>query len=480
MRPVFYEIKRSITSKFSIVIIIAIIGLSALVSYEVDASSISGTSSASVSDISGYYIHGGNVTVVTFLYNEHGDPYTGSVPTLIANGTNYTGKEVSPGIYQFTITMKQPLVTFYVNYTINKFGFRSVEQSSIVTVNSRSPYSGYEVVGGLQNPRNSSSLGALIFYVGPNGNTSPPATIYLGHYSPGSPPLDVIKDHIAEYNYSGFTAVALFPSLNASSLEKINAVMIVQNNVSFGPYFVGTMSVFTPLTTSSIASNIFSTVGAILTLFIPLLAIFMGYLTYGKDRVTGVLESVIKRPITKGGLIRSRFLSNSVVIVSSIVVAVAVSDIIFHRYNNVYIPISLFLYIAWAYSIMGVSFLAISYLFSHVLRSLGALLGLLIGIFIVFDLFWSVLFDVVASALSLSSTSAAYVSTYVLFDYSSPAGYASLIQLFFTEKMGSIFSAGQSINPAAFGVTPLLIVIAGILWVAVPFTIAHILASKRD
>jgi ABC-type transport system involved in multi-copper enzyme maturation permease subunit len=159
---------------------------------------------------------------------------------------------------------------------------------------------------------------------------------------------------------------------------------------------------------------------------------------------------------------------------------VAVSDVIFHKYNNVYVPTSLFLYIAWAYSIIGVSFLALSYLFSHILKSQGALLGLLIAVFIIFDLFWSVLFDVAASALSLSPTSAAYVSSSVMFDYASPAGYASLVQLFFTQKVGSIFSSGQSINPAAFGVTPLYIVIAGILWVAVPFAIAHTLAVKRD
>jgi ABC-2 type transport system permease protein len=480
MRPVFYEIERSVTSKFSIIMIVAIIGLSALISYEVGATSISSVSSAKVSDISGYYINGDNLTVVTFLYNEHGDPSTGTVPTVVMNGTNYTGVNKSPGIYEFNISMKQPLTTLYVNYSVRAFGFRSTESSSVLTVNPRSPYSGYDVVGGLQNPKNSSSLGALIFYVGPNGNTSPPATIYLSHYSLGAPPTSIIENNIAEYNYSGFTYVALFPSLNASSLEKINAVMIVQNNVSSEPYIVGTMSVYTPLTTSSIASDIFSSVGTILTLFIPLLAIFMGYLTYGKDRTTGVLESVIKRPITKGGLIRSRFLANSVVIVSSIIVAVAVSDVIFHKYNNVYVPTSLFLYIAWAYSIIGVSFLALSYLFSHILKSQGALLGLLIAVFIIFDLFWSVLFDVAASALSLSPTSAAYVSSSVMFDYASPAGYASLVQLFFTQKVGSIFSSGQSINPAAFGVTPLYIVIAGILWVAVPFAIAHTLAVKRD
>ncbi|MGC8645464.1 MAG: hypothetical protein ACP5UO_04255 [Thermoplasmata archaeon] len=179
----------------------------------------------------------------------------------------------------------------------------------------------------------------------------------------------------------------------------------------------------------------------------------------------------------------SPFLANSVVVASSIVAAIPVSDVISYRYFHLFMPASFVLYVSWAYSIIGVSFLAIAYLFSHLLKSLGALLGALIAVFMILGLFWTVIFDVIVSVFSIPSGSTAYLSLQVAFDYANPAGYASLFQLFITHNLsGGLggFGSSQNINPANFGVTPVLLLIAGILWVAVPFIVALEVASKRD
>src|SRR5207245_445198 len=57
---------------------------------------------------------------------------------------------------------------------------------------------------------------------------------------------------------------------------------------------------------TNIASSFFST---ILSFFMPLAAILGAYSSYGKDRLTGVLESILARPISRRGLAISRFLS---------------------------------------------------------------------------------------------------------------------------------------------------------------------------
>jgi ABC-2 type transport system permease protein len=487
MKPVFYEIERSLTSKFSIVMIVAIIGLSALISYEGGAlSSARSVRGGGISEVSGYYTNGNNLTLISYFYDINGNPDKVRVNASL-NNTLYPGSEISAGLYEFQIPIQSPVSIINLNYSYNQFGFTSSNMAAVTVNTATQNSSGLSIVPGILESSNSSNLGFLLFYVGAKGNhTSPPINVYVG---PISGEKFNISSFIANYTwknqYSNFTYLTIFPNLGAAAIGKSYAVLVDSNTSSTQHIYkpIGPLSTFTPYTASAIESSFFSTEGSLLILFIPLLAVFMAYFTYGKDRVTGVLESVIKRPITKGEAIRSRFLANSVVVSASIVVAIVVSDLISYRYFHVYMPFSFMLYVSWAYSIVGISFVAISYFFSHLLKSQGALLGSLIGIFMVFSLFWSVIFDVLVSVFSIPSGTSTYVTFQVAFNYASPAGYSSLVQLYITHTLGGFasFSGGsQSINPLTYGVTPILLLISGILWVAVPFIIAHQLAVKRD
>src|SRR5207253_1418974 len=80
-----------------------------------------------------------------------------------------------------------------------------------------------------------------------------------------------------------------------------------------------------PVMESSIASFFFST---ILGLVIPLMAIIGSYSSYGKDRLTGVLESVLARPVTRLGLATSRFLSSLIAFTIASAAAVRVVDLL--------------------------------------------------------------------------------------------------------------------------------------------------------
>jgi ABC-2 type transport system permease protein len=489
MKPVFYEIERSLTSKFSIVMIVVIIGLSALISYEGGAlSSARSVRGGGVSEVSGYYADGNNLTLISYFYDINGNPDNVRVNASL-NNTVYPGSEISAGLFEFHIITQSPVSIVDLNYSYKQFGFTTSNLAAVAINTATQNFSGLSIVPGILDSSNSSDLGFLLFYVGEKGNhTSPPISVFLGPIT--SEKLN-ISSFTANYTwknqYSNFTYLTIFPNLGATAIGKSYGVLVDNSTPSMPPIYkfqpIGPLSDFTPYTASAIESSFFSAEGSLLILFIPLLAVFMAYFTYGKDRVTGVLESVIKRPITKGEAIRSRFLANSVVVSASIVVAIVISDLISYRYFHVYMPLSFLLYVSWAYSIVGISFVAISYLFSHMLKSQGALLGSLIGIFMVFSLFWSVIFDVLVSVFSIPSGTSTYITFQVAFNYASPAGYSSLVQLYITHALGGFisFSGGsQSINPLAYGVTPVLLLIAGILWVAVPFTIAHQLAVKRD
>lgn len=483
MRPVFYEIKRSTTSRFSVLMIVVIIGLSALISYEAGSLS-SGRSAAgrSISEISGYYSDGNSLTILTLFYDQNGKPTTGINATVAMNGHTSTGQSTSPGVYRFELTTTDPVSKVALNYSYKMFGFTTTSTASISVNTTLQDFSGYTITSGILSQKNSSNLGFMIFYVGENGSLSPSVKTYIV-------PTDLLANNFssfsdnysAVYTLSNFRYTAVFPSLQGNITGKLYSVVVTSNTSIPIPtlQFIGPLSIYSPFTPKDIESSFFSAEGSLLAIFIPLLAVFMAYFTYGKDRATGVLESIIKRPITRGEAIRSRFFANSVVIASSIVAAIVISDLISHRYFHAYMPLSFLLYISWAYSVIGISFLAISYLFSHLVKSQGALLGGLIGLFLVFGLFWTVIFEVVMAVLSISPSSTTYVASSVLFNYLSPSGYPSLVQLFFTERIGQI-TQSLSVNPAAFGVTPLYLFIAGVLWIAVPFVIAHELAIKRD
>ncbi|MEM3934314.1 MAG: ABC transporter permease subunit [Thermoplasmatales archaeon] len=484
MKPVYYDIKRSLTNRFSIIMIIVIIGLTALISYEGGAISTShATRGSGVNEVSGYYAEGDNLTLISYFYDSTGNPVNVKVNATL-NGMVYQGTEISPGLFEFHMTGSSSSKIVNLNYSYREFGF-SANRVAYININTKlSNYSGLTVATGIVEPANSSNLGFILFYVGSAGNhTSPPLKVYLAA-------LNTANGSFSGNNYtfigqfSGFTYRTVFPDLGSNAIGK-NYELIVENATGalIYKYPIGPLSNFTPFTASSVESSFFSSEGTILTLFIPLLAVFMGYFTYGKDRVNGVLESVLKRPITRGEAIRSRFLANSVAIVASIIAAILISDVIGHRYFHIYMPLSFLIYVWWSYSIVGISFLAISYFFAHIIKSQGALLGSLIGIFMVFSLFWNVIFDVLVSVFSITSGTSTYIRFQVAFDYASPAGYASLVQLYLTHSFGgisSLFGGSQAINPLTYGVTPSLLFIAGILWVAIPFAIAHYIAVKRD
>ncbi len=80
-----------------------------------------------------------------------------------------------------------------------------------------------------------------------------------------------------------------------------------------------------PIEVTNVAASFFS---GLLGFFIPLMAIIGSYSSYGKDRLTGVLESVLARPVTRLSLGVSRYLSTMIAFVLAVAASVGVVDLI--------------------------------------------------------------------------------------------------------------------------------------------------------
>ena len=57
-----------------------------------------------------------------------------------------------------------------------------------------------------------------------------------------------------------------------------------------------------------------TSISLILTIFVPLLGLMIGYDVYGKERLTSTLESVIVQPVTKMRIVISRFVAGVFVV----------------------------------------------------------------------------------------------------------------------------------------------------------------------
>lgn len=487
MRPIFYEIRRTLTSKFVILMIVAIIGLSSLLAYE----SAAGFGSASLvtrapNVIGGYYISNGELNVVTYAYDDHGTPYNALELNMTYQNVEKNGTSSNSGFANFTYTYNRNATVVSYNYTYSLFGLRTHSGSSDIVISPFSNFSGYNLAERLTSSDNSSNLGFLVFYVGDNGSTAPQTNLYIATNSGSSQSMtnnEVYKNHTLSYNVSGFTVKTFFPALTNNQLnETFDLALMSQGALIPSPggnaIPLGKLSIYTPMTESDLQSLILNGIGSILGLLIPILGVFAGYLTYGKDKTTGVLESVLKRPVTRSGLISSRFTANSVSIVASIITSMVIADLIIDHYFHMFPTLYFTLFYIWTYVVEGLAFLALIYMFSRVVKSQGALLGITIAVFVVMGLFWSIIPVVAMLALGITASSSSYLPLTLLFDFASPSGYSSLVSFFFTNSIGSLTPI--SANPATYGVTQLTLILAGFLWMAVPFAIAVYLAKRTD
>lgn len=486
MRPIVYEIRRTMTSRFVIIMIVAIVGLSALLAYESGSTFHSSSVPVRTPNLaSGYYTTGSNVTVVNYVYDVYGHPFTNVNVTLTtSDSTTYSQISGASGYVNFTLPLSKTGNSVSLSYSYKIFGARTHSSASSLTINDSIGYTGFTLSRGLFEQSNTSNIGFLLMYVGANGSGAPASDLYISPYNGTvTKPSSLIADEVYSANITGIRELAVFPALPANGLNNTYAAMVVPagSSAAVRPYLLeplGRLSTYSAISQSELQSLVFSGIAPIIGLLIPILAVFAGYLTYGKDRMTGVLESVLKRPVTRTGLIESRFVSNAASIIIAVVLSVAVGDLIIHHYFSMYLSTGFTLFLMWTYIVEGIAFLALVYMFSHITRSLGGLLGAAIGIFVVLDIFWEIIPAAIIAALGVPTSSSTYVYSNIALDYVSPSGYESLVELLFTKHIG--FLSSVSINPAAYGVTSAVLVIAGIIWMAVPFIISYYLAKNRD
>src|SRR3989441_364694 len=228
----------------------------------------------------------------------------------------------------------------------------------------------------------------------------------------------------------------------------------------------------TRISGTDVASSFFS---SLVSFFIPLVAIVGSYSSYGKDRLTGVLESVLARPVSRRGLVLSRFLSTLLAISLAVVASVGIVDAILNNVTGSFLSQDFVLAMIAALLAEVAAFSGIVFLLSHLVKSSAVLLGISIGLFVVLDFFWSLIIYLLTALLGGTVGSAVYIQTTILANLANPAQFVSLVD---TYMFGS--SSGVLIQPANYGLTLPVLIVDGVSWAVAPFVAFLYLAMKRD
>lgn len=233
---------------------------------------------------------------------------------------------------------------------------------------------------------------------------------------------------------------------------------------------------------------IFSSLNNLFGLLIPLVAIFEGYVVYGRDRLSGVLDSILIKPITKQNVLIVRFLACvvSVLIGLGISTTIVDSSLVANGYSAM--PPQLFITILLSFLSESSAFVGLVFLVSHLSRSQTILLGVPVALFFTFGILWG---DIITSAIiqfahvyPFSSSEFEFLRDYCLFSYASPVSFVGNAGFLVTGVGPPViitFQMGQLLlDPRKFGVTLSYVTLAGLIWAVVPILTSWLLSRKYD
>lgn len=218
------------------------------------------------------------------------------------------------------------------------------------------------------------------------------------------------------------------------------------------------------------ATSVVSFLTTVMATFVGFIAVLLGFSQYGRDRVTRVLDSVLWRPVTQPGLLLERYASAVVPVAIVSIVSVLSLDAGLDAAWKVTLPPNFLVVVFAALTGMAAAFIGVVFLASRVLRSVGSLVGMAVGMLVVFFVLWTP----VLAFFSASGTGPG-----------SPTASAALVNpalmpiLTINALTTSTFAVG-TLSTVHVAPPTAVVVSAAAVWVLLPIIFASVLARLRD
>lgn len=428
------------------------------------------------------FYSGGQYHLLAYSYNTYGQPVAGTPLNL-----TFTGTGAPPP--SNAVTNSSGLASWVV-----PAGASGAQQSYIFQVSGHTVTQGtlsptptlgeVNFIGGqplpfVVDPANSSRTDVLFFYEGPNGTLPTMYHLYYNYSTQfsGQPP-DLSHMTLLSSPTSFVTVYKLPPPPHGTTTITIAAYD--PNGAPIDSSSTTNQSIggaFTPPSPQELFTGF---TAGILALVVPLMAILVAYNSYGKDRATGVLESVLARPVTRRGLGLSRYLSIVISLAVAVTITMGVMEVISQVLLGKILSPTFALSTVGALVVEAAAFVGITMLISQALKSAGGIIGLGIGLWVVLDFFWGILIFLGAYLLGVQVGSGNYLGLTIDSGFLNPAQFYGLVGQYLGGTTISSFGGGTPISPATYGLTPLTLVAAAAFWVLVPLASFLYLAVRRD
>ena len=480
--PILYDFKRTMRSKSVVVSMAVIVALSFGIIPIINLATYPTPYSSGSTVVLGYY-RGPSYHLLAYSFNTYGQPVSGAVVNLtIADQAGTHSSRVttnSSGFSSWAIAGSPG--GQQVTYSVSISGAEVQGTLPLLQTGEVFVFIGYPI-NMVVNPADSSRADVLFVYEGANGSLPTMYSVYY-NFSRSIGPV-VVAPNMTQMTLLG-TPTSLVTAFHLPAVPTNTELVTIG---AFGPngtnalymssegYELGGASVTTT------PNQIFTSFTAsILSLVVPLMAVLVAYGSYGKDKATGVLESVLTRPVTRRGLALSRYISILLSISVALVVTMAVMEVISKAMLGSVLSPAFAAYTVGSLIVEAAAFIGIVMLLSHVLKSSGSIVGLGVGLWIILDFFWGLLILIAALALGVEIGSGNYLGLTIQSAFFNPAQFYVLVGDFLNGlSISSSFGTQIRISPATYGLTPYSIALAGVFWVLVPAGLFLYSASRRD
>ena len=415
-----------------------------------------------------------------YAFDVHGAPVAGvnySVTLSVGNGTyNGGGLTNSSGYAAFDIeapTENGAGMQASATFPGQQQGQGWSTQGQLQPYNSQN--SGPQTLGkagsaAIVNPSNTTSLEMVVMQLGPNGTKPASLGIYYKYVATVLSQQEVQQMTESQMQLLGhlsgiLTVLPMPPTPPNNTQSMITGIFTPDGKLvsaSYGaPPQVTVPSQSITLVTALLPNLVFVT---------PIVGLLAAFSAYSAQRVSGVLDSVLTRPVSRRGLAVSRYVSVLISLAAASVVTMLVMAAMCLVWIGIAItPLNLFALVLGVF-VEAAAFAGIVFVLSRVFRSYAKILGVAFVVYIL-TTFIPLLFRVPGSAMAV-------------YNVVNPARYVAYAQSYVANvNVAGALSSGEALahfNPASIGLTlPVLFAVAA-LWIVLPLGAFLYLSVKRD
>ncbi|MGD1100353.1 MAG: hypothetical protein ABR888_08460 [Thermoplasmata archaeon] len=211
---------------------------------------------------------------------------------------------------------------------------------------------------------------------------------------------------------------------------------------------------------------------------IALAAIAIAYVSYAQARLSGTLEPVLVRRVTRRGILLSRYVGTTVLVAGTVVLDVLFLDFAAETVLGQPLPSAFLIPLIGSLLADGLAFAGIIYLFSHVFQTTRAVVAAGGAVGVTFGVLWGTLSSLFGgSGTAYGSSSVGFATTQLRLWAISP-GQLPYLSSGFLSQWGTIGYGGSQF--ALAGISTGLLATVAVLWIGLPLLGALWLATVRD